>query len=101
MTKRQKKLKEIDELKRKTAALQKEFEELVAKQEKERDDVKKYIDEMVKDRNLFCGVIITEEDLLNIIKLKFANPKESIKIKYNLYIEEPEDKKDEVNNGTV
>ena len=92
LTKRQKKLNEIDEQKRKAREaeekaeiLKKEFEALVAQQVKERDDTKEQIETLCKDKYI-CGIVLTEEDLLNLLKLKFAKPKENIEIPFNLYI---------------
>lgn len=95
-TKRQRKLSEIDIEKQKLAELQREFEELVARQEAERDVIHIEIDSLLENKGLFCGVILTEENLLDLLKVKFANPKENIKIKYNLYIEEKE-----IENGSI
>ena len=113
MTKRQQKLNEIDEAKKlekklqdefetmvkkqndkKEEArqlakkLQDEFEDIVKKQEEEREEARKQIDTIAVEHNLYCGVILTEEDILNLLKVKFANSGENIRIKYNLYIEE-------------
>ena|ERR1035437_5391333 len=92
VTRRQKKLNEIDEQKRKAKeaeekaeVLKKEFEALVKQQEKERDDTKEQIEALCGDKYL-CGLILTEEDLLNLLRLKFTQPKENIEIKFNLYI---------------
>ena len=96
ITKRQKKLNEIDLEKQKLITLQKEFEDLVAKQEAERDCIQIEIDSLLENKGLFCGVILTEENLLDLLKVKFANPKENIRIKYNLYIQEKE-----IENGSI
>ena len=73
-TKRQRKLSEIDIEKQKLAELQREFEELVARQEAERDVIHIEIDSLLENKGLFCGVILTEENLLDLLKVKFANP---------------------------
>ena len=88
VSKRQTKLNEIDELKRKAKLLEEEFEKLVKEQETNRDKIKEEINSLISKNKLFCGVILTEESLLGLLKLKFANPKENIRIPFQLYIEE-------------
>jgi hypothetical protein len=90
-TRRQRKLNEIDIEKQKLAQLQKEFEDLVARQEDERKCIGIEIDSLLENKNLFCGIILTEENLLDLLKIKFANPQENIKICYQLYIQEKEE----------
>ncbi|MCR4284674.1 MAG: hypothetical protein NUV97_01355 [archaeon] len=97
VTKRQKKLNEIDTQKQlakqemlKAEKLQQEFEEIVKQQELARDSVSEQIDELCKENNLYCGIILTEENLLDLLRIKFNNPRENIKIKFKLYIQEPE-----------
>jgi hypothetical protein len=46
--------------------------------------VKAEIDSMCEADNLFCGVILTTEDIIAIVKLAFET-KETIKIPYNIY----------------
>lgn len=73
----QARLKEIEELHRLAVEEEKaQFEQLVSD-----------IDEMCAGQGMFCGVILTPEDLANIVKLAIET-KEPIKIKYNLYYNE-------------
>jgi hypothetical protein len=88
MTKRQRLLIEKDKI-------EQEFQVLVEQQEAERDEILAKITEIMEGKNLFLGVILTEEDILNILKLKFAT-KDNIRIPFQLYINEPED-----DNGTI
>jgi len=46
------------------------------------------IDEMCKNDGLFCGVILTPDDLAAVVKLAIES-KESIKIGFRLYFNEP------------
>lgn len=91
ISKRQKRLNEIDEAKRIVEELQKEYNTFIKEQEYKRDTVYKNIEKLLEGKNLFCGVILTEENLLDLIKLKIANPSENIKIKFNVYIEEKDE----------
>jgi len=102
-TKRQIKLNEIDKQKLEVEAHQQilrqkeaEFEAIVAEQEANRASAEADIASLCKERNLFCGVILTEEDIFNLIRVKLANPRENVKIRFSLYIQE-----EEIDNGTV
>jgi hypothetical protein len=95
ISKRQKKLNEIDDAEKKAKQLREEFNLLVKQQETERDIVQAQIDKLLEGKNLYCGAILTEEDILNAVKLKFGT-KESIHIPYRLYIiEKPEEEKND------
>lgn len=69
-------LKEVQELQQ--LAEQEEKEILEATQEQ--------IKTLCEDNNLFCGIIITTDDLLTIVKTKLSiDPKDSIRIPFRLY----------------
>lgn len=88
MKKRKEKLQEIKEINQQLAQAQTEYNDIVAKQEAERECIGIEIDSLLEGKGLFCGAILTEQNLLDLLKVKFANPGENIKIKYNLYIDE-------------
>ena len=88
MTARQKKLNERDAKAQELKKINDEFEALVKAQEDERDATKKKIEELCEGK-YFCGVILTEQNILAITNQKFGT-KENIKIGFQLYIDEPE-----------
>ena len=69
----------------------KEVEELVRRAEEEDKQligsVAGNIDQLCSEKGLFCGVILTLEDVVSIIRLMIEK-QENVKIKYNLYFEE-------------
>ena len=80
----------LSELKKAQERL-KEIEALRIKSEEEEkatiDETFKQIDSICKQEDLFCGVILTAQDVAKIVELAIQS-KESIKIKYNLYFNE-------------
>lgn len=69
-----------------------EVEELVQRAEQEESQlaasVSETIDRLCMDKGMFCGVILTLQDVVNILQLMYEK-RENVKIKYNLYFEEP------------
>ena len=71
------KLKEIQELL-----------ELAKKEETEKiESVIKQIEMLCKQNDVFCGVILTSDDLVSVIKMAIQS-KENIKIPFRIYINE-------------
>ena len=75
----------------------KEIEELLKlaqEEEKEKiEDVTKQINKLCEDNNLFCGVILTTDDLISVIRMAIQS-KENVTIPFRIYV------KDEINITT-
>lgn len=77
----------LEEVQKELERLQAE-KELADQQEQELiDNTKKAIDGECEEAGLYCGVILTPEDVLAIVQLAIQT-KENIKIPYNLYFKE-------------
>jgi len=77
-----------DKLKKLEEAKQLALEE--DKAEKENiENIKIQIEELSKSNSLFCGVILTKDDILQLIKMAME-VQDNIKIPFALYIEETE-----------
>lgn len=74
LRKAQERLKEIEALKAKADEEEKELLEEAFKQ----------IDSVCEQKGLFCGAILSAQDVAKIVELAIQS-KESIKIKYNLF----------------
>lgn len=86
---------------RKSKTIKKEHEDLLAKtkeveelltlsieeETKKVNDTKEAIDTVLKDTGLFCGIILTPQDVFEIIRLMIQT-QENVKIGYNLYFED-------------
>lgn len=85
MTRKSKKIaSDVNELIEKV----KQTEELLKEFEKEElnqvEDIRNKINEIAESGGLFCGIILTVEDIMNIIKIAMES-KEQIKIPFQLY----------------
>lgn len=78
-----KELKELNNVIAEKEKLQKEAEET---ENKTLESSKEEINKILKKESIFCGVILTEKDLFNIISLMIET-KEAVRIPYNLYFE--------------
>jgi hypothetical protein len=69
----------------------KETEQLLKLSEKEELDllesVRTNINQIAESNNLFCGIILTPDDITNIIKMAIS-AKDNIKIPFQLYYNE-------------
>lgn len=87
----QRKSKKVREVVENTTKRLKEVNELLklAEQEEKQilDDTEINIQELIKEFNLFCGVILTHEDIISILRLALQT-NESIKIPFKLYFNE-------------
>lgn len=83
-----KKTKELQDKYDELSIKAKELEILLEESKKEELDLLKKIKEDIKnleeDNNLFCGVVLTKEDIINIFKL-FLEKEDNVKIPFNLY----------------
>lgn len=80
------------ELKQEIAAKELELEqnrleaERVEQEEKANiETTKQTISKLCTEQNYFCGVIITTDDLLMLVKLSIENKGENISIPFNIY----------------
>ena len=77
----------LEEVKKELERLQAE-KELADKQEQELiDNTKLVINKECDNAGFFCGIILTPQDVLQIVQLAIET-KENIKIPYNLYFKE-------------
>jgi DNA-binding protein H-NS len=85
------KKKEITEEKIKAAQklqeLQKLEEDAAAEEEKLLEDTREAIETTAKNAGMFCGVILTPEDLGNVVALA-AKSGENVRIPFRLYFKE-------------
>lgn len=85
------KSKKVREAAEDTARRLQEMNELLVLAEQEEkqllDDTEKSINEIAVKNNLFCGVILTHEDLISVLRLALQT-NESIKIPFKLYFNE-------------
>lgn len=85
MARKSKKAREAAEEQAKRLQEMKELLERAEQEEKQiLEDTEKDIQEIAEKNNLFCGVILSHEDLLNVLKLALET-KENIKIPFKLY----------------
>lgn len=70
------------------AKLNEAREEAIKAQEEEKkllENTKEQIKDVCKEHNIFCGIVLSKQDLLNIIELAITK-KEEIKIEFQLYM---------------
>lgn len=79
--------KEREEASKKLLELQRIEEEARKKEEQLLADVTSKINEICDEENIFCGVVLTTEDLLEIVRLAIAK-NENITIPFRLYFNE-------------
>ncbi len=72
---------ELIEKVKQTEELLKEFEKEELKQV---ENIRTQINEIAESGGLFCGIILTVEDIMNIVKIAVES-KEQIKIPFQLY----------------
>jgi uncharacterized Fe-S cluster-containing protein len=77
LLKKRKQLEEVERL----------YQEAEAEDANRLDKLKDGIDKMVEAEGLFCGVILTHDDLVNVISVALKTG-ESVKIPYRLYYNE-------------
>lgn len=77
LIKQQEKLKEIEKL-----------QKLAEEEEKAQyNAVVEKVDRIAENNNCFIGVVLTPEDIAQVVKLAFVT-KENVKIKYQIYFNE-------------
>ena len=81
------KLKEAEELKKNLDRLEKEAEQEKQAELNLLDEVEKKIQTVAKEEDLFCGIILTPKDIVNLFELALTT-KENIKIPFKLYYTE-------------
>jgi len=87
------------ELREKLETLKTKYEELVevekAEVERERkllEDTKEEINKIAETNHLFCGVKLTQQDLLKVVEMMFQGNNETIDIPFALYFKEDDNK---------
>jgi hypothetical protein len=79
--------KELDALSVKV----REMEELSAKAAEEEkmflEETSMKLDTLCREANVFCGVVLTFQDVVNVLQLMIET-RENVKIRYNLYFNE-------------
>lgn len=61
----------------------------IEEEQKMVSDLENQINEMLSENDLFCGVVLTHDDILNIVDMAIKM-KENIKIPFKLYFKETE-----------
>jgi len=76
--------KETEKQAKKLLEMQKLLEKSEQEEKKLLDETEGTINELLKNNNIFCGVILTHDDLINVLRLALET-KENIKIPFRLY----------------
>lgn len=67
----------------------KEVEQILEEAKKEEAEhiqtIKDKINSILKEENLFCGVILTPDDIISVVKVAMGNKGEDVQISYNLW----------------
>ncbi len=78
------KTKEINDAAAALNKLEEERKLAIEEEAKSIEELKQNIDDLCKEKDVFCGIILTLDDITNIIKLA-VQTQENIKIPYNIY----------------
>lgn len=86
--------KKLEDLKTKYEELVEIEKEEVDKERKLQEDSHEEITKICEERGFFCGVKLTQRDLLNVIEIAFKKGDETIDIPFALYFKDEEEKMD-------
>lgn len=91
--------KQLDKVNKIALEIQNKYQKLLEENEKSRLDAKTNID-VICNEKYYCGVQLSKEDIVTIIKLAFTT-NEKILIPYDLYELEEKEIMNEEENGTI
>lgn len=78
---------EMDKITARLSEIQKLAEEAKLEETHKIEGMKVSINEICETENVFCGIILTPEDVISIVQLAIIS-KENVKIPYNLYFDD-------------